>query len=608
MALASCFGVVLASFLVMIIFFSMVTSAVTGIVKSFKGDNEQKEIKLSDESVLLLDLEGAISDLPTNDIYKELAHTFEQKDNKNYTLQEVLRAINVARENPEIDAIVLKLGKATMGYATASEIRNALLSFKESGKPIYAYSGTYMYGNYYVSSVADKLYASPEGSLFIRGLASTVLFKKGLMEKLGVEMEIYRVGTFKSAVEPFMLDKLSAENRLQIETYLNGLWQNTTSEIAKSRNISTDVIQEFADEGEFMSFNKVGYERGLIDSLVYQTDIEDVLSAQITGDKNEEINYLSVSDMLFIENRSLSNDKIAVIFAEGTIVSAAAEESNNPFQQNNHIGNEIAEKLREVADDEEIDAVVLRVNSPGGSLDMSELIAREVEQLKKSKPIVVSMGDVAASGGYYISSHASSIVAMPNTITGSIGIYGMLPNFAGTMKKLALKTDVVKTAEMADFPNAMTPSSPKEKAVMQKMIEQGYAQFINRVATGRNMTPEEVDKVAQGRVWLGSKAIELGLVDKLGGLEVAIDEAARLAGIEGDYKVVRMIDKEDIWSQILGLNLSATLNYLTMSYEERMMWHGINHFNRLRGIQAVPPFTLEIKMDGVDNIETYLSL
>lgn len=585
MLLASCLGVILASAVVFILFFWMLGSAIGGVVNAFKGDQE-KVAPIKGKTVLLLDQKGPVSDIPTMDFLM----SFGDEESKNFTLPEILRAIEVARENPDVEAVVLKLENASVGFASAKEVRDALKRFKESGKKVYAYADSYSHNQYYVSSVADELYAGPEGIMGIQGISSTTQFNKGLLSKLGVEMQVFKVGTFKGAVEPFIRDNLSAENRLQIQEMVNGYWNGTVAEMSASRSLDPALFQTFADEAMFLDKMENARSLGMIDSLVYRADIDKVLARKIYGDSEARVNYRRVNELLGNEKSVKSDNKVAVIYAEGSIVVGNGEDQSNPFSVDNVIDERLVKQLRNAAEDESIDAVVLRVNSGGGAVTTSELICHEVELLKAKKPIVVSMGNYAASGGYYISSHASAIVANPYTLTGSIGIFGLLPNAKGTADKLGLKYETVATSETGVM-NLAAPLNPRLAQEFQVMIERGYDQFITRVATGRNMSKEQVDSIGQGRVWLGSKALELGLVDKLGGLDVAITEAARLAGLE-DYRVVQNVDRPNWFKQFFGFNFSVVVDYFTMTQEERLMKQAEQYVKDMSGVRAVPPIDI----------------
>lgn len=606
MVFASCLGVVLASIVVMLLFFITIGAAVQGMVKSFNGGDKPK-LSVPAESVLLLDLKGNLNDKAEVNPFSDLSGmgniNSEDPGKKQYTLPEVLRAIEIARTDSKVEAIALRLDHLAMGYAAAHELRNALATFRESGKSVIAYCGDYInYGTYYVSTVADKVYASPETILPITGLSSMTVFQKGFLAKLGVEMQVFKVGTYKGAVEPYMLDKLSPENRMQIQSFLDGLWQSTITEMATSRKIQPSAYQAFADKGLFLAPVDTALQMGLIDSLVYDTDINTVFAKSIFGKHSDEqdLNMIRVENLLAAD-KGQSGEKIAVIYAEGNIVDYIGDEENPFGMTSNQIDNRMAKKLKEVAEDDDIKAVVLRVNSPGGSARVSELIAREVVELKKKKPIVVSMGNYAASGGYYISSNASAIVAEPYTLTGSIGIFGLFPNATEGARKLALTHDVVKTSEMADLGNFLRPMRPDEKAVMQRMIEQGYDKFLTRVSEGRHMAKAQVDSVGQGRVWLGQQALERGLVDKIGGLQLAIDEAARLAEL-GSYKVVEVEEKQNFFQMLFGSSMQSTVRYLRLSSEEKLLYQAAKYMKGQTGIMARPDFSLEqINMGSVEN-------
>lgn len=485
MLLASCLGVILASAIAALIFFAVLSSAITGAVKSF-GGGESKPKALTSETVLLIDQWGDISDTPNlEDPFSSLGSS----DEKSFTLPEILRAIEVARENPSIEAIVLKLERIGAGYGTAYEIRQALQRFKESGKKVYSFSDSYTLGNYYISSVADEVYAGPQGMMLLEGLNTSVLYQKGLMQKLGVEPQVFKVGTYKSAVEPLLNDNMSPENRLQIKEMIDGLWIGTTTEMANSRGIDRTVFDEYANEVSSLSPMEYAQEKNLIDSLVYRIDLDKVLARKITGDENSIIDYRRVGDVLLHENKNKSSDKVAVIYAEGNIVVGTGEEDeDNPFSDLSTVINEsLVKKLREASEDDDIKAVVLRVNSGGGAATTSTLINNEIQNLKTKKPVVISMGNYAASGGYMISAPANLIVASPYTLTGSIGIFAVIPNIKGTLNKIGLKEETVSTSESGVL-SITHPMSDKQKEVMQKFIERGYDEFISMVADGRGMT------------------------------------------------------------------------------------------------------------------------
>lgn len=592
MVCASCLGFVLANLVVIIISMILFGAMISGISQVLQSKQSKTSSTLAAGSVFVLDPAGAIEDTAGGSAIDDLFSFGDDGDKKSCTLPEIVRAIDEARSNPKVEAAVLRLDHAAMSFDTARAIREALLRFREGGKPIYAYGNLFTLGSYYISSVADKIYAGPEAMMAIRGLSSQTTFLRGLMGKLGVKYQVFKVGTFKGAVEPYILDHMSEPNRLQTQVYLDGLWQGCTAEMAEARGVDREIFQRYADEGLFLNRIDSALVWGLVDSLVYETDIERVLAEKIYGPDEEELEEARAAKLLAARRPVKSAHRIAVVYAEGSIVDGRPA-SDNPFaSQMKLIDQRLADRLHELADDDDIDAVVLRVNSGGGSAAQSELICRELIRLKEQKPVVVSMGGMAASGGYYISSHASEIVAGPYTLTGSIGIFGMFPSFEGTLDKLALTYDTVKTGKMADFGDTRRDMRPEELALMQRYVEEGYDKFITRVAEGRGMTKARVDSIGQGRVWLGQDALRLGLVDKLGTLDTAIDEAARLADLD-DYKVVDIVEKEDFWESLFGTDLEARLRVLAASREDRLTEYAARVLDSRTGIRAQVPYDLE---------------
>ena len=561
----------------------MLGSAISGAFESFGSGNETKHVQK--ESVLLLDLSGEVKNTAPG-----FSFEFGKEEKTNFTLPEILKSLNEARQNSDIEAVVVKLERAQLNFATAKEIRDALKRFQESGKKVIAYSDHYSYLNYYISTVADKVIAGPEGSLNITGIASSTVFSKGLLKKLGIEMQVFKVGTFKGAVEPFILDELSPANRLQITEYLQGLWQGTTMEMAESRGVDQNIFQQFADEAHFLDKTSLAMGLNLLDTLVYRVDLDEVLAKEIFDDKDKEIDYVRVGDLLPLVSQPNTSDKIAIVYAEGNIVVGTGEDETDYFNTEAVITEKVVKELREAAEDDDIKGVVLRVNSGGGAVTTSELICHEVELLKEKKPVVVSMGDYAASGGYYISSHASKIVANPYTLTGSIGIFGMIPNAKGAMDKLGLKEETVATSTTSVL-SVTRPINPALSKAIQRSIERGYEEFTTRVATGRGMTVEKVDSIGQGRVWLGQKAIELGLVDIIGGLDTAIAEAARLSEVQ-EYKVVVIGDKVNWLEKLLGINFAARVSYLTRTDAQRLVYYKEWLLKNLTGVKAMPPYDI----------------
>lgn len=509
------------------------------------------------------------------------------------SLSQAVEAIGQAKNNPNITGIFLDLDDLSVGMASAEELRRALQDFKMSGKFVVSYADRYSQKGYYLSSIADKLYLNPKGMLGLIGIATQTMFYKDALDKFGVKMEIFKVGTYKAAVEPFMLNGMSDANREQITTYINGLWDKITSDIAESRKTAMDSVKMFADKGEMFGLAEKAVEMKLVDELAYRTDVEKELKKMSQRGEKDELRFVSLSQVL--ANGPMNKTKgsrIAVLFAEGEITE---EIIKKPFDTDgSSITQELAEEIKAAANDDDIKAVVLRVNSPGGSAFTSEQIWKQVVDLKAKKPIVVSMGDVAASGGYYIACAANSIVAEHTTLTGSIGIFGMFPNFAGVAKKIGVNMDVVQTSKYADLGNTLAPMTVEDRALIQRYIEQGYDLFLTRVSEGRNRTKAQIDSIAQGRVWLGDKALALGLVDELGGLDTAIKRAATLAQLGSNYSIEYGKTKRNFFEELLSSSAadmkSAILSTILSDPEIEVLRELRSMPTRPSGIQARLPY------------------
>ena len=515
--LATVTGIIVSSvilfFISILVVFSMVSSS-------------ESETLVRKNSVMMLDLNGALTERS-----QENPLDFLMKDDyKTYGLDDILSSIKKAKENEDIKGIYLQATSLSAGFASLEEIRNALKDFKESGKFIVAYGDAYTQSLYYLSSVADKVMLNPKGMLEWRGLAATPMFVKDLLEKIGVEMQVFKVGTYKSAVEPYISTEMSPANREQINAYLSSIWGEITGAVAESRNLSVETLNKEADRMLMFYPAEESVKSGLVDTLIYKNDVRDYLKSRLGIDKDDKMPVLGIQDMINVKKnvpKDKSGNIIAVYYAYGEIdggSSASTEEGIN--------SEKVIRDLRKLKDDENVKAVVLRVNSPGGSAYGSEQIWYAVEQLKKEKPVIASMGDYAASGGYYISCNADTIVAEPTTLTGSIGIFGMMPNAKGLTGKLGVNFDVVKTNPYADFGNLTRPMNDGEKGLMQMYVNNGYELFLTRCSDGRGISMEELDKIAQGRVWTGSTAKELGLVDELGGLDKALEIAIAKSGVD----------------------------------------------------------------------------
>ena len=578
MMFASALGVFVAAVLISVLMiFSLVGIAA--------GMGSSSTYKPKNNTVYKLTLDGSLSDNVQDNPFASLMG----ETKKALSLKDVLSTIRKAKDNDNIKGIYLEAKSLGAGSASISAIRRELKDFKKSGKFIVAYSDNYTQGCYFLCSVADKVFLNPQGTLGLVGMASQTTFYKELLKKVGVEMMIFKVGTYKGAVEPFMLDKLSDANREQIQSYMNSIWGNVVAGIAESRSLSVDDVNNFANQGYAFASAEKAVECGLVDELKYRTEAEDYVK-ELAGQDDD---HLKTADISKIKNIKTSekgkSDRIAILYAEGEIKD---ERSNSPFGTGQIITEKLADELIKLKDDDDVKAVVFRVNSPGGSAFVSDQIWRQVVELKKVKPIVVSMGDVAASGGYYISCAASKIIAEPNTLTGSIGIFGMFPNTSGLYDKISLTTDVVKTNTYADLGDMSRPMRDDEKVLIQSHVEKGYDTFLTRCADGRGMTKEAINEIGQGRVWTGEQAKERGLVDELGGIDKAIETAATLADVS-DYSLEYVSGSKDFFEELLekqleGIKLSLVESVVGSEY--------IKTFNTIKsstGIQARLPYDVK---------------
>ena len=506
--------------------------------------SSDSEVTVRENSILKLDLNGSLVERSGEDPWAILMGD----ESAAYGLDDLLASIRKAKENENIKGIYIEATDlATDGFAALKEVRDALADFKESGKFIVAYGDMYTQPMYYVASVADRVLLNPEGMLEWSGLSSMPVFYKDLMDKLGIRWQIFKVGTYKSAVEPFIGMEMSEANREQTTDYLTSLWGEMTAEVAASRGVTVDDLNRAADR--MLLFQPAGecVEVGLADTLIYKNDVRDYLKQWVGIDEDDDLRTLGLKDMKNVKKnvpKDKSGNIVAVYYADGMIGSLMAGDGENID------GNRMIRDLRELKEDEDVKAVVLRINSPGGSAYDSEQIWHAVGELKKEKPVIVSMGDYAASGGYYIACNADTIVAEPTTLTGSIGIFGMMPDMQGLAQKVGVSFDVVKTNEFSDMGIPVRPMTESEKALMQAYVERGYDLFLTRVSEGRGMTKEAVDQVGQGRVWTGVRAKELGMVDELGGLDRALEIAVARAGVEG-YTRMDYPAKKSAWEQLM---------------------------------------------------------
>ena len=530
------------------------------------------------QTILNLSLSGALKDHATESPWASIMGD----DLKVFSLSEVLTAIQVAKENPNVAGIYLKAGYLSAGGASLLEIRKALIDFKQSGKFIVAYADNYTQGTYFVCATADKVFLNPQGALGIQGLALETTFYKGILKKAGVEMQIFKVGTYKGAVEPYMLDHLSEANREQMTAYLSSNWNVLRAGMAESRNLQPAVIDRFANEGLSFADPEEAVKLGLVDELRYASEVETYLKEKV-GAPDEKLHFANCQQIASLKPaQNSSKQRIAVMYAEGEIVPEAADQT---YSMTSFITEKMAKELIKLKEDEEVKAVVIRVNSPGGSAYVSDQIWKQVKALKAEKPVVVSMGNVAASGGYYISCAANQIVAEPNTLTGSIGVFGMFPNMTGLFEKLDITSDVVKTHTFSDMGNTARPMTEAEKALVQGTVERNYRTFLSRCADGRNMSMEAIDAIGQGRVWTGEQALANGLVDRLGDLDTAIQVAADLADLS-EYSVQTVSSSKNWWDKLLddqlgGMRISLMQWLLGDDYAQ------IELLRQVRGAQGI---------------------
>ncbi|MFC1224025.1 signal peptide peptidase SppA [Pedobacter sp. BG31] len=580
------FASMLGFFLSIIIVFVICFIVVVGLVSSIDTD---KTITVSNNSVLFLNLDQAITERTPKKTFGNLPIVGgDEKDA--IGLNDFLKALQKAKTDDNIKCIYLNVSSPNAGFATLREVRNALIDFKKSHKKIIAYSEVYTQGAYYLASVADKVYLNPEGALEFKGFSSELTFFKGTLEKVGVEMQVIRVGNYKSAVEPFILDKMSDYNRKQVTAYVGGLYNTFLSDIAESRNIQKDSLYNIADNYKIRQpQDAVNFK--MIDALKYKDQILEELKGLSGRTRGENIRSVSINDYAK-NNRDTGEgkDKVAVIYANGEI--------NGGEGSDNQIGSErISRAIRKARLDDDIKAVVLRINSPGGSALASDVIWREVVLTRKEKPVIASFGDVAASGGYYIGCAADSIFVQPNTITGSIGVFGIIPNFQNLMtNKLGITFDGVKTGKYADIMATNRPMTEGERFIIQNELNRVYSGFVSRVADGRKKSKAYIDSIGGGHVWIGTDAVQIGLADRIGGFKDAIKSAAKKAKLK-DYKVVEYPDVIDPWKSLLDEGTDKIKTYYTKQElgDNYMLYQQMKKVMASSGIQARMPFEAIIK-------------
>ena len=570
----------------MIAFFGII------IIGLIAGGGEET-VTVKNNSVIELDLSKVTLDYAGKTNYKDFNY-FEAHHNG---VTDILNAIEAAKTDDKIEGISILNNQSQLGLAQSKAVRDKLEEFKKSGKFVYAYANSYSQKEYYINSVADQIYLNPMGEVDLKGLSAEIIYMKDLQEKTGVKMEVIRHGKYKSAVEPFLAQEMSPENREQMTVLLNSVWNTIVVDIAKSRKLSIAQLNAIANTlgartPELALANK------LVDKVAYEDEYHDMIKAKLKVDKKEKYDIVSITDYAkktasTVEDYS-KNDIIAVIYAQGEI--AGGEGDVNVIGEGS-----IKRSLQEAREDDDVKAIVLRVNSPGGSALTSELIWREIEITKKTKPVVVSMGNYAASGGYYISANADRIFAEPNTITGSIGVFGMLPNMNQLGKNIGINAEQVKTHENASGYSVFEPMDENFKGFVLESIEKTYATFLKRVADGRKMTTEQVDAIAQGRVWTGVDAHKLGLVDEIGGLDAAIKYAAKL-GKTTSYRTENFPEYEksfeDLLANFTGMAMFKTKEQLLkeqLGEEGFQMLEQIKRVKSRKGIQAIMPYEISIK-------------
>ena len=590
------FKIVLAAFIgtliALVINFFIKVGVVSSMISNLSKSNTESSTTVKPNSVLYMKLDYAIPDRTTDNPFGGI--NFTTMESQDMTgLNEILRNIEHAKTDPNIKGIYMELSSIPTSTATLQEIRDKLIEFKESGKFIVTYGETYSQSAYYMASVADKICINPDGVLDLHGMATQIMFYKHLLEKLDIEMQIVRGpnNRFKSAVEPYFLDKMSEANREQMDKLLGTVWGQILGSISKSRNISVEQLNQIADNLETMFDAKKALEYGLVDNLYYKDQVLDELKG-LTG-SNKTINAVGNANYAkSYKDKNSSKNEVAIIYASGQIFDGKGNDENI-------YSDDLSKVIRKAREDENVKAVVLRVNSPGGSALASAVIGRELDLTKEVKPVIVSMGNYAASGGYWISAKGDYIFADPTTLTGSIGVFGTIPNLQGFLNdKVGLTFDVAKTNENADFGTLTQPLTEFQYAKLQESVVNTYDNFTKRVAEGRGLRQTYVDSIGQGRVWAGADAIEIGLVDQLGDMEDAIAYAVQKAELGDDYKVVEMPKTKDFMTRLMeSMNktdeLDAAMRSKLGAYYDYLQ--GLENLQKNTGIQARMPFDIVIE-------------
>lgn len=546
-------------------------------------------------SVFVLNLSGTISEQGSENPLS----MFTGDNSLNSGLNDILSSIKKAKANDDIKGIYIEAGALAANYATLQEIRNALADFRKSGKWIVAYGDFYTQGAYYVASVADKVYINPKGAIDWHGIGAQTMFYKDFMAKFGVKWEVVKVGTFKSATETFTEEKMSDANRLQTQTFIDGTWRNVCDAVSKSRGISVDSLNSYADSYLALQATETLVKAKMVDGMMYGDQVKDAVKKMMKLDKDDNISQLTLNDMLNVKDGKVEGSEIAVYYAEGDIVQDP--KAATMFGNNNYIASrKVCKDLEDLMNDDDVKAVVVRINSGGGDAYASEQMWHQMSELRKVKPVVVSMGDYAASGAYYMSAPASWIVAQPNTLTGSIGIFAVIPDLSRLVTtKLGVRFDEVKTNRNSNFGNLMArPFNAEEKAMLQASVNRGYSLFRQRVAEGRRLPVESVEKIAQGRVWLATDALNIKLVDQLGGIDDAVNKAAQLAKLKdyytSDYPAAAS------WMDAMLNSMSSSGTYLDEQLRQTLgdfyqPFTMLRSIDKREAIQARIPYAISIK-------------
>lgn len=579
--LSSCLGALTA----MVVFFLLTFLFFTALVAGLSDD---KQVVVKDNSVLHLELDAQVTELEVDDPLAGLPFPGQQK---RIGLIQLKQAIDDARQNDNIEGVYVEIRQPLTGFSSLEEIRRSLLDFRESGKWVVAYSEVMTEGAYYLASAADEVYLHPEGEMEFNGLSVSIGFYKKLLDKLEIKPQVFRVGEFKSAVEPFLLEELSKENRLQLTEMVNGIYDNILDNVAESRGIDRTRLEEISDQMLVRNADDA-LELKLVDGLLYQDEFHNVIREKLTIPEDEDIRFVKYKDYRkSFSTYKRSPNEVAVIVAEGTIVQGEGSQSDLEITAEKYV-----KEIRKARKNDNVKAIVLRVNSPGGAYTTSDMIWREVKLAAAEKPVIASMSDYAASGGYYIAMACDTIVAQPNTITGSIGIFGVMFDMSSFLgNKLGVTFDEVRTGDFGDLYTVTRPLTPAERNIIQRNLEKYYDSFTAKAAEGRSVSQEQILRVASGRVWTGQQALEHKLVDVLGGIDDAIRIAAEKANIVDDYKVRYYPAPTTFIEQLMkGLETSARAGLVRQYVGDLYpMFERVRQVKQYEGIQARMPFEFE---------------